>query len=146
MVHCNFDNFASPAATTTTATAPETRCLNPASALNPRTVFAPELIREVESRMNRDYLPPTLKSLSQSPPNGTYPVGMGPMGMGKGVSPPHSLPLVAAAGGGSSVPLVAANNRRFNRGVHSKLPTVQEGGKSQVFNWNGSLECPIGCY
>ncbi|XP_017013874.3 uncharacterized protein Sik3 isoform X1 [Drosophila takahashii] len=88
--------------------------------------ISPELVREVESRMNRDYLPPTLKSLSQSPPNGTYPVGMGlPMGMSKGVSPPHSLPLVAAAGG--SVPLVAANNRRIHRVVHSKLPTVQEG-------------------
>ncbi|KAH8336814.1 hypothetical protein KR059_004259 [Drosophila kikkawai] len=90
-------------------------------------VIPPELIREVESRMNRDYLPPTLKSLSQSPPNGTYPVGMGPMGMGKGLSPPHSLPLVASAGAGSSVPLVAANNRRIHRVAHSKLPTVQEG-------------------
>ncbi|XP_017077168.1 uncharacterized protein LOC108111971 isoform X2 [Drosophila eugracilis] len=89
-------------------------------------VIPPELIREVESRMNRDYLPPTLKSLSQSPPNGTYPVGV-PMGMSKGMSPPHSLPLVAAAGG--SVPLVATNNRRFQRVVHSKLPTVQEGGR-----------------
>ncbi|KAH8356321.1 hypothetical protein KR200_010566 [Drosophila serrata] len=92
-------------------------------------VIPPELIREVESRMNRDYLPPTLKSLSQSPPNGTYPVGVGPMGMGmgKGLSPPHSLPLVASAGAVSSVPLVAANNRRNYRAVHSKLPTVQEG-------------------
>jgi len=79
--------------------------------------------------MKRDYLPPTLKSLSQSPPNGTYPVGVAlPMGMSKGLSPPHSLPLVAAAGG--SVPLVAPNNRRIHRVVHSKLPTVQEGGKS----------------
>jgi len=34
--------------------------------------------------MNRDYLPPTLKSLSQSPPNGTYPVGVAlPLGMSK---------------------------------------------------------------
>lgn len=94
-------------------------------------VIPPEIIREVESRMNRDYLPPTLKSLSQSPPNGTYPVGvslsmgMG-VGMGKGVSPPHSLPLVVAGAGGS-VPLVAPNNRRIHRVVHSKLPTVQEG-------------------
>ncbi|KRJ99977.1 uncharacterized protein LOC6531042 isoform X1 [Drosophila yakuba] len=89
-------------------------------------VIPPELIREVESRMNRDYLPPTLKSLSQSPPNGTYPVGVAlPMGMSKGLSPPHSLPVVAAAGG--SVPLVAPNNRRIHRVIHSKLPTVQEG-------------------
>ncbi|BFG05771.1 uncharacterized protein DMAD_04432 [Drosophila madeirensis] len=85
-------------------------------------VIHPELIREVESRMNRDYLPPTLKSLSQSPPSGNYGVGLA---MAKGVSPPHSLPLVASAGG--SLPLVAANNRRIHRVVHSKLPTVQEG-------------------
>ncbi|KAH8269568.1 hypothetical protein KR018_009407 [Drosophila ironensis] len=90
-------------------------------------VIPPELVREVESRMNRDYLPPTLKSLSQSPPNGTYPVpGVGlPLGMAKGVSPPHSLPLVASACG--SGPLVTPNNRRIHRVVHSKLPTVQEG-------------------
>ncbi|KAH8401619.1 hypothetical protein KR009_006789 [Drosophila setifemur] len=92
-------------------------------------VIPPELIREVESRMNRDYLPPTLKSLSQSPPNGTYPVGVGlalGVGMAKGMSPPHSLPLVSGATGGS-VPLVSPNNRRIHRVVHSKLPTVQEG-------------------
>ncbi|XP_052841942.1 uncharacterized protein LOC128256000 isoform X1 [Drosophila gunungcola] len=89
-------------------------------------VIPPELIREVESRMNRDYLPPTLKSLSQSPPNGAYPVGVAlPMAMSKGMSPPHSLPLVAAAGG--SVPQLANSNRRLHRVVHPKLPTVQEG-------------------
>ncbi|XP_052841947.1 uncharacterized protein LOC128256000 isoform X2 [Drosophila gunungcola] len=91
-------------------------------------VIPPELIREVESRMNRDYLPPTLKSLSQSPPNGAYPVGVAlPMAMSKGMSPPHSLPLVAAAGG--SVPQLANSNRRLHRVVHPKLPTVQEGGR-----------------
>ncbi|XP_017040848.1 LOW QUALITY PROTEIN: uncharacterized protein LOC108087804 [Drosophila ficusphila] len=84
--------------------------------------FSPEVIREVESRMNRDYLPPTLKVLSHSPPNGTYPVGGA---LSKGVSPPHSLTLVASAGG--SLPLVATSNRRIHRVVHSKLPTVQEG-------------------
>ncbi|KAH8371985.1 hypothetical protein KR093_009581, partial [Drosophila rubida] len=103
-------------------------------------VICPELIREVESRMNRDYLPPTLKSLSQSPPNapsfGLH-MGMGvggvvgvAMGMPVATSPQHSLPL-SIAGGSNSVPLVApttaANNRRAYRAAHCKLPTVQEG-------------------
>ncbi|XP_017837515.1 uncharacterized protein LOC108596364 isoform X1 [Drosophila busckii] len=84
-------------------------------------VICPELIREVESRMNRDYLPPTLKSLSQSPPNA-------PTLAGGAV--PHSLPLLGVVGG--SIPLVApnsANNRRAYRAAHCKLPTVQEGGR-----------------
>ncbi|KAH8407497.1 hypothetical protein KR222_003645, partial [Zaprionus bogoriensis] len=92
-------------------------------------VICPELIREVESRMNRDYLPPTLKSLSQSPPNAPN-FGL-PVGVGVGVAQsPHSLPL-SIAGGSNSVPLVAptaaANNRRAYRAAHCKLPTVQEG-------------------
>ncbi|XP_064544254.1 uncharacterized protein Sik3 isoform X2 [Drosophila montana] len=90
-------------------------------------VICPELIREVESRMNRDYLPPTLKSLSQSPPNAPT-FGL-PMGV---AATPHSLPL-SIAGGSNSVPLVApttaANNRRAYRAAHCKLPTVQEGGR-----------------
>ncbi|KRG04456.1 uncharacterized protein LOC6579294 isoform X2 [Drosophila mojavensis] len=107
-------------------------------------VICPELIREVESRMNRDYLPPTLKSLSQSPPNAaTFGLGLAMAGSGA----PHSLPLSIAGGvggggggvgvgggGSSSVPLVvapttAANNRRAYRAAHCKLPTVQEGGR-----------------
>lgn len=100
----------------------------------PRPVICPELIREVESRMNRDYLPPTLKSLSQSPPNApTFGLPVGVVAQ----SHPHSLPLsvVASGGGSNSVPLVvaptqtAANNRRAYRATHCKLPTVQEGGK-----------------
>ncbi|KAM8714187.1 hypothetical protein ACLKA7_014342 [Drosophila subpalustris] len=100
-------------------------------------VICPELIREVESRMNRDYLPPTLKSLSQSPPNAPN-FGL-PMGMGMGIggvavaAGTGTLPL-SAAGGSNSVPLVvapitAANNRRAYRAAHCKLPTVQEGGR-----------------
>ncbi|XP_032590033.1 uncharacterized protein LOC6560691 isoform X3 [Drosophila grimshawi] len=89
-------------------------------------VICPKLIREVESRMNRDYLPPTLKSLSQSPPNPPI------FGLAMGVA---TSPLSAASAGSSnSVPLVAAptmaaNNRRTIRPTHSKLPTVQEGGR-----------------
>lgn len=85
--------------------------------------------------MNRDYLPPTLKSLSQSPPNAPafgLPVGVA-MGMAGVATSPHSLPLSVAGGGSNSVPLVApqtaANNRRTYRAAHCKLPTVQEGGK-----------------
>ncbi|XP_034479639.1 uncharacterized protein LOC117785638 isoform X2 [Drosophila innubila] len=103
-------------------------------------VICPELIREVESRMNRDYLPPTLKSLSQSPPNAPnfgLPMGVGMAAVTVGgisvVQSPHLLPL-SAAGGSNSVPLVvapsaAANNRRAYRAAHCKLPTVQEGGR-----------------
>lgn len=92
--------------------------------------------------MNRDYLPPTLKSLSQSPPNAPtfgLPVGVA-MGMGMAgvATSPHSLPLSVAGGGSNSVPLVApqtaANNRRTYRAAHCKLPTVQEGGK--LFNYD----------
>lgn len=100
--------------------------------------------------MNRDYLPPTLKSLSQSPPNAaTFGLGLAMAGSGA----PHSLPLSIAGGvggggggvgvgggGSSSVPLVvapttAANNRRAYRAAHCKLPTVQEGGK-----WSTSMK------
>lgn len=109
--------------------------LPPAICHLPRPVICPELIREVESRMNRDYLPPTLKSLSQSPPNAPT-FGL-PVGVVVAQSHPHSLPLsvVASVGGSNSVPLVvapqqtAANNRRAYRATHCKLPTVQEGGK-----------------
>lgn len=105
-------------------------------------VISPELIRQVELRMNRNYLPPALKmqqssdgsaaaaaaasGLSQSPPTTTF------------AAPHHSspncsnilttqLPLAT-----SSVPLLnqnaAANSRRVY-GRACKLPTVQEVGK-----------------
>lgn len=115
---------------------PATCHMPPATCHLPRPVICPELIREVESRMNRDYLPPTLKSLSQSPPNAPT-FGL-PVGVVVAQSHPHSLPLsvVASVGGSNSVPLVvapppqtAANNRRAYRATHCKLPTVQEGGK-----------------
>ncbi|XP_068144702.1 uncharacterized protein Sik3 isoform X1 [Drosophila tropicalis] len=94
-------------------------------------VICPELIREVESRMNRDYLPPTLKSLSQSPPNGTF-ANMGGGMIGGGVGGNVATGVLPLAAGGS-VPLVmtpttAAKYRGAYR-ASSKLPTVQEGGR-----------------
>ncbi|XP_030369599.1 uncharacterized protein LOC115634549 isoform X2 [Scaptodrosophila lebanonensis] len=96
-------------------------------------VICPELIREVESRMNRNYLPPTLKSLSQSPPQSLLGAAGGCGGGAGGASSSHGSLLQHQSV--ASVPLVspasAANNRRaYNyRVAHSKLPTVQEGGR-----------------
>ncbi|XP_037947245.1 uncharacterized protein LOC119679130 [Teleopsis dalmanni] len=92
-------------------------------------VISPELIREVESRMNRNYMPPALKMqqstnviLSQSPPSGTF---------GAHSHSGSSNILQAQSLTTSSVPLAsscAANNRRIY-GRACKLPTVQEVGR-----------------
>lgn len=68
-------------------------------------VISPELIREVEARMNRNYLPPALKM--QSPAGG------------QSQSPPASAQATSAS---------ASSNRRFGSRP-CKLPTVQEVGR-----------------
>lgn len=69
-------------------------------------VISPDLIREVESRMNRNYLPPALKMHNTN-------VG------------PHSPPTTVS---NPSAPSAHSTARRI--GVRTcKLPTVQEVGK-----------------
>lgn len=74
------------------------------------TVISPELIREVEARMNRNYLPPSL--IMQNTCSGPQ-------------SPPTCTTMVV-----TSIPTSPANTtvaRRFGRAC--KLPTVQEVGE-----------------
>lgn len=98
-------------------------------------VISPELIREVEARMNRDYLPPSLKMQHHNS------VGGGPQ------SPPVPMaPTTAAVPATCQMPIAvshqsslsAANNnaivmRRFGRAC--KLPTVQEVGELFYFDF-----------
>lgn len=70
--------------------------------------ISPELIREVEARMNRNYLPPALKMHTGT--NGTA---------------AHSPPTVSLSGPST----MSALARRAINGRACKLPTVQEVGK-----------------
>lgn len=116
----------------------------------PSKVICPELIREVESRMNRNYLPPALKlqqnncvGFSQSPPN----VASTPYSSNSSTTNSPAYPSVGAAAMGSTTaslvinPTVTANsagvsysNRRIY-GKASKLPPVQEVGELFCFDF-----------
>lgn len=74
-------------------------------------VISPELIREVEARMNRNYLPPALKMAhSCAGPNSPPAIS----------TPPPQLQTTACS---------SAVVRRYGHGRTCKLPTVQEVGK-----------------
>ncbi|XP_046809346.1 uncharacterized protein LOC111687054 isoform X1 [Lucilia cuprina] len=109
-------------------------------------VISPELIREVESRMNRNYLPPALKlqsntsvSLSQSPPKssgghsyvgGTY-YNSSPISSPYptvGSSPMCNPPTLSLASASSATSAVNYPSRRIY-GKACKLPPVQEVGR-----------------
>lgn len=115
-------------------------------------VISPELIREIETRMNRNYLPPALKlqsnnsaTLSQSPPKssgGHSCIGGSLYNSPTIISSPYSTsgssticnpttllaPVPSATSGVNSYP-----NRRIY-GKACKLPPVQEVGKWVIFN------------
>ncbi|XP_018795926.1 PREDICTED: uncharacterized protein LOC108973260 isoform X1 [Bactrocera latifrons] len=105
-------------------------------------VISPELIREVESRMNRNYMPPALKmqqhqphthshgapnpTLSQSPPTTslmTYHTSSS-----SNILPAQALSNAALAGQ-QGPPSATGNNRRVHFKSTNKLPTVQEVGR-----------------
>ncbi|XP_069964878.1 uncharacterized protein Sik3 isoform X2 [Bactrocera oleae] len=104
-------------------------------------VISPELIREVESRMNRNYLPPALKmqqhqshthphgapnpSLSQSPP--TTSLMTYHSSSSSNILPAQALSNAALAGQ-QGPPSATGNNRRVHFKSTNKLPTVQEVG------------------
>jgi hypothetical protein len=80
-------------------------------------VISPDLIREVEARMNRNYLPPSLNKLQQHTQN----CG--------GQSPPSATQLMSCSPPGGAA--ASAVPRRLGRTC--KLPTVQEVGKYLAF-------------
>uniref|UniRef100_A0A0A1X8U8 non-specific serine/threonine protein kinase n=1 Tax=Zeugodacus cucurbitae TaxID=28588 RepID=A0A0A1X8U8_ZEUCU len=106
-------------------------------------VISPELIREVESRMNRNYLPPALKmqqhqshthpphgapnpTLSQSPP--TTSLMTYHSSSSSNILPAQALSNAALAGQ-QGPPSATGNNRRVHFKSTNKLPTVQEVGR-----------------
>lgn len=78
-------------------------------------VISPELIREVEARMNRNYLPPSLKHANQ-----------GAVG-----SPPTSNSYI-----------LSSQQRRFGRAC--KLPTVQENMGKFISKFKSKTNVPGG--
>lgn len=82
---------------------------NPPTKTN--VVISPELIREVEARMNRNYLPPALKLANSC-------VG------------PNSPPAISVPPQFQTTACSSAVVRRYGRTC--KLPTVQEVGKLDV--------------
>lgn len=105
-------------------------------------VISPELIREVESRMNRNYLPPALKmqqhqshthpqgapnsTLSQSPP--TTSLMTYHSSSSSNILPAQALSNTPLAGQ-QGPPSATGNSRRVHFKSTNKLPTVQEVGK-----------------
>lgn len=106
----------------------------------PLTVISPDLVREVEARMNRNYMPPSLVQMPHQYMMATANTANCSNNNNGSNSPPTSGNLaasVAAAGSGCSNSSNASGGgvvvaRRFGRGYH-KLPTVQEVGKLWQF-------------
>lgn len=87
-------------------------------------VISPDLIREVEARMNRNYLPPSLMSATANIPQSN--VG------GQSIahnSPPPASPRQIVQTPSTSNNIIIQGTRSSRYGRTCKLPTVQEIGK-----------------
>lgn len=100
----------------------------------PLTVISPDLVREVEARMNRNYMPPSLVQMPHQYMMATSNTANSSNNTDS-YSPPASVNTasLAAAGNGCSSSNASGGGgvvvaRRFGRG-YNKLPTVQEVGK-----------------
>lgn len=82
------------------------------------TVISPDLVREVEARMKRNYLPP---SLANYPMGNSY-TGNQNCNVAPSQSPPLSMPSITTG----QVP--SNGQRRYGR-TYNKLPTVMEVGE-----------------
>ncbi|XP_013114508.2 uncharacterized protein LOC106092255 isoform X1 [Stomoxys calcitrans] len=103
-------------------------------------VISPELIREVETRMNRNYLPPALKmqnnysaGFSLSPPNVASTSYSNPNNNSNysvvGASPHGSTSAITLSSAAAANSAAASYNSRRFYGKSSKLPPVQEVGR-----------------